>query len=154
MPRVTNQLGFTVHFDARRDLDWHRPGSSKSGWSPAAVQAGAASVMCSYNKVNGLWSCENASLQNGILRGQWGFQGFVACDWGAVHSPLDITRGVDLEMPGRELAFRSGPYFREALERAVENGSVPVSAIDQAVTRYETFDDLLGYCELSARPTT
>jgi beta-glucosidase len=101
----------------------------------AAVKAGAASVMCAYNKVNGLWSCENANLQEGILRGEWGFQGFVTSDWGAVHSPLDITRGVDLEMPGREIAFRSGPYFRDALKKAVENGSVPVSAVDQAVTR-------------------
>lgn len=101
----------------------------------AAVKAGVASVMCAYNQVNGAWACENAGLQDGILRGQWGFQGFVTCDWGAVHNPLAIAKGVDLEMPGRELAFRSGPYFTDPLKKAVEDRAVPVLAIDQAVTR-------------------
>lgn len=101
----------------------------------AAVKAGVASVMCAYNQVNGSWSCENSGIQEGILRGQWGFQGFVTSDWGAVHSPLAITQGVDLEMPGRELVFRGGPYFTGALKKAAESGAVPVSAIDRAVTR-------------------
>jgi beta-glucosidase len=101
----------------------------------AAVKAGAASVMCAFNKVNHAWSCENSEIQNRILRGRWGFQGFVTSDWGAVHSPLAITKGVDLEMPGRLILGRAGPYFTDALKAAVESGEVPVSAIDQAVTR-------------------
>lgn len=101
----------------------------------AAVKAGAASVMCAYNKVNGAWSCENSEIQNGILRGRWGFQGFVTSDWGAVHSALAITKGVDLEMPGRLILGRAGPFFTDELKAAVESGEVPVSAIDQAVTR-------------------
>jgi beta-glucosidase len=102
----------------------------------AAVKAGVASIMCGYHRINGFWACENAEIQNGILRGQWGFQGFITSDWGAVHGPLAITRGVDLEMPGREIAGRpGGPYFIEELKAAVEDGRVPVSAIDQAVTR-------------------
>ncbi len=101
----------------------------------AAVKAGAASVMCAFNRVNGPWSCENSEIQNGILRGRWGFQGFVTSDWGAVHSPLAITKGVDLEMPGRVILGRQGPYFIDPLKAAVESGEVPVSAIDQAVTR-------------------
>ncbi len=75
----------------------------------AAVKAGVASVMCAYQQVNGVWSCENSEIQNGILRGRWGFQGFVTSDWGAVHSPLAITKGVDLEMPGRVILGRAGP---------------------------------------------
>ncbi len=101
----------------------------------AAVKAGVASVMCAYNRINGAWACENSDLQNSILRERWGFQGFVTSDWGAVHSPLAITKGLDLEMPGREILNRSGPYFTEALKTAIEKGTVPVSAVDQSVER-------------------
>jgi beta-glucosidase len=102
----------------------------------AAVRAGVASVMCGYNRVNGAWACGNSELQNDILRGLWRFAGFVTSDWGATHGPADITRGLDLEMPGRELAGRrGGPYFTAALKEAVESGAIPVSAVDNAVTR-------------------
>lgn len=102
----------------------------------AAVKAGVASVMCAYNAVNGARACENPELQNRILRERWGFRGFVTSDWGAVHSPLAILTGVDLEMPGREIAGRKGgPYFTEALRAAVAGGQVPVSAIDGALLR-------------------
>src|SRR5581483_6973319 len=73
----------------------------------AAVQAGVAAVMCGYNRVNGQWACGSAELQKEILREQWGFTGFLASDWGAVHSPLDLIAGLDLEMPGRAVAFRA-----------------------------------------------
>lgn len=102
----------------------------------AAVDAGVASVMCAYNRINGHWACENTDLQNGILRKSWGFGGFVTSDWGAVHSPLAITQGLDLEMPGREIAGRpGGPQFTDALNASVQTGAVPVSAIDRALTR-------------------
>jgi len=100
----------------------------------AAVDARAAAVMCAYNKVNGPWACESADLENGVLRGLWGFQGFTASDWGAVRSPSAIVDGLDLEMPGRPLAGgRPGPYFTDALKAAVESGAIPVSAIDRAL---------------------
>ncbi len=102
----------------------------------AAVEAGVASVMCAYNRINGPWACENADLRSGILRGAWGYAGFVTSDWGAVHSPQAITQGLDLEMPGREIAGRlGGPQFTDALKAAVEAGLIPVSAIDQALAR-------------------
>ena len=105
----------------------------------AAVKAGAASVMCSYNRINGRAACENADLENGVLRGQWGFTGFVTSDWGAARSPLAMIDGADLEMPGRAIAGRAGgPYFGSALKAAVESGAIPVSAIDQALTRILT----------------
>lgn len=105
----------------------------------AAVKAGVASVMCSYNKINGEWACESSELQNGILRGRFGFQGFITSDWGAVHSPQAILKGVDLEMPGREIAGRpGGPYFADPLKAAVESGAIPVAAIDRAVKRILT----------------
>jgi len=102
----------------------------------AAVQAGVASVMCAYNRINGGWACENPEFEERILRGLWGFRGFVTSDWGALHGPAAISTGTDLEMPGRELAGRpGGPYFREPLKQAIESGAIPVSALDRAVTR-------------------
>ena len=102
----------------------------------AAVLAGVASVMCAYNRFNGQWACENGELQNGILRGILGFNGFIASDWGAVHSPQAITRGLDLEMPGREIGGRrGGPYFTDPLKHAVESGAIPMEAVDRALAR-------------------
>ncbi len=102
----------------------------------AAVKAGVASVMCAFNRINGSWACESSELQNDILRGQWGSKSFVTADWGAVHSAEAITKGVDLEMPGRPITGRpGGPYFTEALKNAVESGAIPVSVVDQAVSR-------------------
>ena len=102
----------------------------------AAVRAGVASVMCAYTRVNGAWSCESAELQETILRALWGFRGFVTSDWGAVRSPGAILTGMDLEMPGREIAGRAGgPYFIRPLKEAIGRGEIPVSAVDRAVTR-------------------
>jgi beta-glucosidase len=93
----------------------------------AAVEAGVASVMCAYNKINGDWACANGALQNDILRGDLGFRGFITSDWGATHSAEDIQRGLDLEMPGREIHGRpGGPYF---------TGPLPPDAVDRAVRR-------------------
>jgi beta-glucosidase len=64
----------------------------------AAIEAGVASVMCSYNHVNGPYACGNDSTLTGILRGQLGFEGFVTSDWGATHSALFMNAGLDVEM--------------------------------------------------------
>lgn len=102
----------------------------------AAVRAGVSSAMCGYNKINGEWACENGELQDGILRGGLGFRGFITSDWGATRGPGDITKGLDLEMPGREIGGRrGGPYFTDALKEAVESGAVPVADVDRAVSR-------------------
>ncbi len=65
-----------------------------------AVRAGVASIMCSYNKVNGISACGNPQTLITILRDQVGFKGFVTSDWGAVHSPDFINQGLTMEMPG------------------------------------------------------
>jgi beta-glucosidase len=65
-----------------------------------AVQAGVSSIMCSYNKVNGIQACGNPDTLIKILRDQVGFKGFVTSDWGAVHSASYINNGLDMEMPG------------------------------------------------------
>jgi len=66
-----------------------------------AVDAGVSSIMCSYNKVNGIYACGNASTLKAILRDQLGFKGFLTSDWGAVHAPSFINNGLDVEMPGK-----------------------------------------------------
>jgi beta-glucosidase len=65
-----------------------------------AVRAGVSSIMCSYNRVNGPFACDNADTLKTILKGEIGFKGFVTSDWGAVHSVLFINQGLDMEMPG------------------------------------------------------
>lgn len=66
----------------------------------AAVDAGVASIMCSYNWINGQFACGNKNLLDDILRGELGFKGFVTSDWAATHKPEDINSGLDMEMPG------------------------------------------------------
>ncbi len=65
-----------------------------------AVHAGVSSIMCSYNRVNGPFACDNADTLKTILKGELGFKGFVTSDWGAAHSVLFINHGLDMEMPG------------------------------------------------------
>lgn len=64
----------------------------------AAIQAGVASVMCSYNHVNGPYACGNSAMLTLILRNQLGFKGFVTSDWGATHSAQFMNAGLDVEM--------------------------------------------------------
>ena len=64
------------------------------------VKAGASSIMCSYNRINGPFACGNADTLKKILKGELGFQGFVTSDWGGVHSATFINEGLDMEMPG------------------------------------------------------
>jgi beta-glucosidase len=66
----------------------------------AAVKAGVASIMCSYNKLNGAFACGNSDTMKTILRDQLGFKGFVTSDWGAVHNVDFINHGLTMEMPG------------------------------------------------------
>lgn len=65
-----------------------------------SVQANVASVMCSYNQINGSWACENDKMLNGVLKGEFGFPGYVMSDWWATHSTLSINKGLDMTMPG------------------------------------------------------
>jgi beta-glucosidase len=96
----------------------------------AAVKEGhVGSLMGAYNKVNGAFCCENAFLLNDVLKGDWGFDGFVTSDFGAVHSTVPSAKnGLDLEMP-------TGIYFGQALKQAVESNQVPVSLLDDKLVR-------------------
>ncbi len=87
-----------------------------------AVDAGVASVMCSYNTVNGQPVCGNAVLLTGLLRGELGFRGFVTSDWGATHAAEFINAGLDMEMPGE---LRVGPEREELMRSYFSDGAVP-----------------------------
>jgi beta-glucosidase len=92
------------------------------------IEAGAESVMSSYNSVNGAFAGENTVLLTDILRDEWGFEGFVTSDWvGGVHDAIEsLEAGMDVEMPLRLLrahglpaAVRSGRVTRETVMRSV-----------------------------------
>lgn len=87
-------------------------------------------VMCSYNRVNGVYASEHALLLDKTLRGQWGFDGFTVSDWGAVNDRVrGIAAGLDLEMPG------SGGVNDRRLAEAVRSGTLDEAVLDRAVTR-------------------
>ena len=65
-----------------------------------AVDEGVASIMCSYNRINGPYGCGSSATLQGVLRGELGFKGFVISDWGGVHASDFVAKGLDLEMPG------------------------------------------------------
>ena len=86
------------------------------------------SIMCAYNAINGEYCAENKMLLTDILRKNWGFDGFVVTDWGAVKSRArGVASGLDLEMPGRPNATG------EELVKAVRNGELSEEDLDKAV---------------------
>ncbi|KAL1873993.1 hypothetical protein VTK73DRAFT_644 [Phialemonium thermophilum] len=102
-----------------------------------AVKAGVASVMCSYNMVNNSYACGNSKLLNGVLKDELGFQGFVMSDWLAQRSGVSTAlAGLDMTMPGDGIRWQDGvSLWGPQLTRAVLNGSVPVSRLNDMVTR-------------------
>ncbi|PNS21539.1 Beta-glucosidase 1 [Sphaceloma murrayae] len=108
-----------------------------------AVKVGAAAFMCSYQRLNGSYACENTKAQNGILKGELGFQGYIMSDWGATHSGVaSVEGGLDMNMPGGlglyGLIRGAGSFFGGNITLAVNNGSIPVSRVDDMVTRIMT----------------
>ncbi|TDL23295.1 glycoside hydrolase family 3 protein [Rickenella mellea] len=100
-----------------------------------SVMAGVASVMCSYNQVNGTYACQNDKMLNDVLKREFGFQGYVMSDWSATHSTLSVMTGLDMTMPG-DITFGSGTtYFGSNLTDYVLNGTIPESRIDDMATR-------------------
>ncbi|KAH8985168.1 beta-glucosidase [Lactarius akahatsu] len=109
-----------------------------------SVMAGVASVMCSYNLVNGVYACDNNSTLNGILKSEFGFQGFVMSDWSAQHSTLSAITGLDMTMPG-DITFNSGTsYFGANLTAYVQNDTIPEARVDDMATRILAGWYLLG----------
>jgi beta-glucosidase len=94
------------------------------------VDAGAWGVMAAYNQVNGVTMTEHDELQNGVLKGEWGFDGFIVSDWFAARDTEASARGgLDLAMPA------AGSPWGERLVEAVRTGEVAEELIDDHVRR-------------------
>ncbi len=96
----------------------------------AVKRAKPWTVMCSYNKINGTFGSEHRHLLTEILKGEWGFEGVVVSDWGAVRDRVkSLAGGLDLEMPGPK------PAHVRALIEAVKSGQVSEEALNESVRR-------------------
>jgi beta-glucosidase len=106
----------------------------------AAVQeAGVWSVMTAYNKVNGVYCCEQPDLLGRILRDEWGFDGLVVSDWFGTHSTAPAAEaGLDLEMPG------PSAWLGPTLAAAVRDGTVGESVLDGQVRHMLTLMERVG----------
>lgn len=104
-----------------------------------AVKAGVASVMCSYNRINQTYGCENSEALNGILKTDLGFQGYVVADWGATHSGLkSIQGGLDMDMPGSIEDNWDLSYFGQNVTAMVNDGKLSETKVDDMINRIMT----------------
>ncbi|WP_379136292.1 glycoside hydrolase family 3 C-terminal domain-containing protein [Paenibacillus sp. sgz500958] len=105
-----------------------------AGFEGAVKNSQPWSVMCSYNRVNGEYASENEYLLTQILREEWGFQGFVVSDWGAVNERVKaLQAGLELEMPS------SGGIGDAKIVAAVQSGELSEETLDLAVERLLSF---------------
>jgi beta-glucosidase len=96
----------------------------------AVKQGQPWTVMCAYNKINGTYASEHRWLLSDLLKKQWGFEGLVVSDWGAVHDRVaGIEAGLDLEMPGPK------PHRVKAVVEAVRSGQLSEAKLDESVRR-------------------
>ncbi|HEX3018234.1 MAG TPA: glycoside hydrolase family 3 C-terminal domain-containing protein [Caproicibacter sp.] len=101
-----------------------------AGFEGAVKQGKPWTVMCSYNRINGVYSSENRRLLTDILREEWGFDGLVMSDWGAVNDRVKgLEAGLDLEMPG------SGNVNNSKIVHAVKEGKISEDTLNQAAER-------------------
>lgn len=101
-----------------------------AAFETAVKEAKTDTVMCSYNRVNGEFASENHKLLTEILRDEWGFEGYVMSDWGAVNDRIKaLEAGLDLEMPG------NGGRFDSLIVQAVQSGRLKEEILDRAVER-------------------
>jgi beta-glucosidase len=101
-----------------------------AGFEEVVKKAQPATVMCSYNLLNGEYVSESDRLQNKILRDEWGYQGLVVSDWGACNDRvLGLANGQDLEMP------TSFGYNDKLVVEAVQNGTLDEAVLDKAAGR-------------------
>ena len=119
-----------------------------------SVKAGVASVMCSYNRLNETYACENSRMLNEILKGELGFRGYVMSDWFATHSGVrSIQGGLDMTMPGPSSidgaltgaasgdlgSIKNLPsFFGGNITAAVNNGTLKEATVDNMITRIMT----------------
>ena len=100
----------------------------------AVREAQPRTVMCSYNRINGVYSSDNKNLLSDILRDEWGFKGLVVSDWGAMNDrTAGIKAGMDLEMP-----YGAG-YSDKEIIKSVKDGKLTMAELDRVVERVLNF---------------
>lgn len=105
----------------------------------AVTEAGAWGIMTAYNRVNGTYCSQHEWLLDTVLRGEWGFDGFVISDWFGTHSTAPAARaGLDLEMPGPP------KWFGPPLADAVTNGTVDRFVVERMAERLHTLAKRTG----------
>ncbi|KAL2876620.1 glycoside hydrolase 3 [Colletotrichum sp. CLE4] len=111
-----------------------------------AVHANVASVMCSYNKINGTWACENDAVMTKLLKEELGFPGYVMTDWFATTGTVSgAEAGLDMMMPNANYNNDPGSvWWGPQLKMVVENGTVSVTTIEEKVRRILAAWYLLG----------
>jgi len=101
-----------------------------ASFETAVKEAKPWTVMCSYNKINGTYAAENHRFLTEILRDEWGFDGFVMSDWGAVNNRVEgVKAGMDLEMPS------SGGANDRKIVEAIKKGELSMDVLDENVSR-------------------
>ncbi len=100
------------------------------GFEMAVRESRPWTVMCSYNRVNGSYACENKWLLTDVLRDEWGFDGAVVSDWGATNDRVDALKaGMELEMPN------SGSFYDKQIVHAVKTGRMDEAVLSRAAER-------------------
>ncbi|CZR61718.1 probable beta-glucosidase M [Phialocephala subalpina] len=95
-----------------------------------AVHAGSGNIMCSYNRINNSYACQNSKMLNGVLKDELGFQGFVVSDWGALHAGYAAAEaGLDMVMPN------AATFWAKNLTASINNGTMAESILDNMATR-------------------
>jgi beta-glucosidase len=141
----SNKIVSTTKHYALNDLETGRKGhdviidraaarmSDLLAFQLAIERGDPGSVMCASNKVDGVFGCENDWLLNQVLKGDWGYRGYVMSDWGAVHSTVkSVMNGLDQQSGW---PFDDKPYLGSLLKQAIAAGKVPKARLDDMARR-------------------
>ena len=138
----SQHVGTSIKHFAANNQEYRRMSSSSEvdertlreiyfpAFETAVKKAQPYTFMCSYNQINGTFASENKWLLTDVLRGEWGFKGYVRSDWGAVNDRVKgLEAGLELEMPA------SGGDNDSMIVKAVKDGALEEKILDQAVER-------------------
>ena len=138
----SQHVGTSIKHFVANNQEYHRMSNSSEAdertlreiyfpaFETAVKKAQPYTFMCSYNQINGTFASENKWLLTDVLRGDWGFKGYVMSDWGAVNDRVKgLKAGLELEMPSSNGANDA------LIVQAVKNGSLKEEILDQAVER-------------------
>lgn len=131
----TGRMSINAKVDTRTLYEIYFP-----AFKAAVQEAKCEAIMCAYNRLNGPYCSENEMLLNTVLKKEWGFDGLVMSDWGAVHSTEEVARyGLDLEMPGGDF------LTKDKLYPFIQKGKIKEGTIDDKIRRLLRVMLRMGY---------